>query len=202
MATCITMKRVMRSGSRPFSLDRIISSMSLWSFSMTTKVHSGVSNMPSSTMTPGWDRLWTHTHEHTVLTRKYNQSISKTNSTINNTLVRRTCSMATSFLLCRSCLAGKRDLSMTLMATGRPVCLWVPTNKPHPSVHAQILMNQQCSLFSTRNEHLTSVHHSKLSWPQHFIRENLIQRTNILRNTHDRVSPHRTRVFPATAVWE
>lgn len=31
-----------------------------------------------------------------------------------------TCRMATSFLSCVSCLAGKRVLSMTLMATGRP----------------------------------------------------------------------------------
>lgn len=48
----------MRSGSRPSSLDKIISSMSPCSFSMTTKMCSGVSNMPSTRITPGWDRLW------------------------------------------------------------------------------------------------------------------------------------------------
>ncbi|TNN45686.1 hypothetical protein EYF80_044115 [Liparis tanakae] len=38
---------VRRSGSRPFSLERIISSMSPCSFSITTNTFSGVSNMHS-----------------------------------------------------------------------------------------------------------------------------------------------------------
>lgn len=57
--TCVTIKRVLRSGSRPISLDKIISSMSPCSFSMTTKTYCAVSNIPSSRTTPRWDRLWT-----------------------------------------------------------------------------------------------------------------------------------------------
>lgn len=51
--TCETRNLVMRSGSRLFSLDRIISSMSPCSFSMTTNTRSGVSNMHSKLTIPG-----------------------------------------------------------------------------------------------------------------------------------------------------
>lgn len=55
--TCVTRNLVMRSGSLPFSLDSIISNMSPWSFSMTTKTRSGVSNMHSRLTMPGWWRF-------------------------------------------------------------------------------------------------------------------------------------------------
>lgn len=48
----------MRSGSLPSSLDRIMSSMSPCSFSMATKMCSGVSNTPSTKITAGWERPW------------------------------------------------------------------------------------------------------------------------------------------------
>lgn len=56
--TCVTRNFVIRSGSLLFSLDRIISNMSPWSFSMTTKTLSGVSNMHSRFTMPGWCRFW------------------------------------------------------------------------------------------------------------------------------------------------
>lgn len=49
---------VRRSGSRPFSLERIISNMSPCSFSITTNTFSGVSNMHSRFTIPGCRRLW------------------------------------------------------------------------------------------------------------------------------------------------
>ena len=49
---------VRRSGSRPFSLERIISSMSPCSFSITTNTFSGVSNIHSRLTIPGCRRLW------------------------------------------------------------------------------------------------------------------------------------------------
>lgn len=55
--TCVTRNLVIRSGSLLFSLDRIISSMSPCSFSMTTKTRSGVSNMHSRLTMPGWCRF-------------------------------------------------------------------------------------------------------------------------------------------------
>ena len=51
--TWVTRNFVMRSDSLPFSLERIISNMSPFSFSMTTKIRSGVSNMRSKLTTPG-----------------------------------------------------------------------------------------------------------------------------------------------------
>lgn len=47
----------MRSDNLPFSLERIISNMSPLSFSMTTKIRSGVSNMRSKLTTPGCERF-------------------------------------------------------------------------------------------------------------------------------------------------
>lgn len=46
------------SGSLPFSLERIISSMSPWSFSITTNTFSGVSNIHSRFTMPRWRKLW------------------------------------------------------------------------------------------------------------------------------------------------
>lgn len=51
--TCVTRNLVIRSGSLLFSLDRIISSMSPCSFSMTTNTRSGVSNIHSRFTIPG-----------------------------------------------------------------------------------------------------------------------------------------------------
>ncbi len=56
--TCVMRNLVSLSGSRPFSLDRIISSMSPWSFSITTNTFSGVSNMHSRFTIPKCRRLW------------------------------------------------------------------------------------------------------------------------------------------------
>lgn len=56
--TWVMRNLVRRSGSRPFSLDRIISSMSPCSFSITTNTFSGVSNMHSRFTIPGCRRLW------------------------------------------------------------------------------------------------------------------------------------------------
>lgn len=55
--TCVMRNLVRRSGSRPFSLDRIISNMSPCSFSITTNTFSGVSNMHSRFTIPGCRRL-------------------------------------------------------------------------------------------------------------------------------------------------
>lgn len=54
LLTCMTRNLVRRSGSRLFSLDKIISNMSPWSFSMTTNTCSGVSNIHSRLTMPGW----------------------------------------------------------------------------------------------------------------------------------------------------
>ena len=51
---CVTKNRVILSDKRPRSLDKIISNMSPLSFSMTTKIRSGVSNIRSKLTTPGW----------------------------------------------------------------------------------------------------------------------------------------------------
>lgn len=56
--TCVMRNLVSLSGSRPFSLERIISSMSPCSFSITTKTFSGVSNMHSRFTIPRWRKLW------------------------------------------------------------------------------------------------------------------------------------------------
>lgn len=65
--TWVTRNLVSRSGSRLFSLDRIISSISPWSFSMTTNTRSGVSNMHSRFTMPGWCRFWrTQTEQKSV----------------------------------------------------------------------------------------------------------------------------------------
>lgn len=55
--TCVIRNLVRRSGSRPFSLERIISNMSPCSFSITTNTFSGVSNMHSRFTIPGCRRL-------------------------------------------------------------------------------------------------------------------------------------------------
>lgn len=52
------MNLVIRSGSRLFSLDRIISNISPCSFSITTKTRSGVSNIHSRFTIPGWCKFW------------------------------------------------------------------------------------------------------------------------------------------------
>lgn len=56
--TWVMRNLVRRSGSRPFSLERISSSMSPCSFSITTNTFSGVSNMHSRFTIPGCRRLW------------------------------------------------------------------------------------------------------------------------------------------------
>lgn len=56
--TCVMRNFVSLSGSLPFSLERIISSMSPWSFSITTNTFSGVSNIHSRFTMPRWRRLW------------------------------------------------------------------------------------------------------------------------------------------------
>lgn len=56
--TWVMRNLVRRSGSRPFSLERIISSMSPCSFSITTNTFSGVSNIHSRLTIPGCRRLW------------------------------------------------------------------------------------------------------------------------------------------------
>lgn len=94
--TCVIMNLVVRSLNRPLSLDNIISSISPCSFSMTTNIRPGVSNMRSKLTTPGWQRF---------------------------------CRMATSFLSWASCLVGKRSLSITLMATPRPLLRWTPVSR-------------------------------------------------------------------------
>lgn len=56
--TWVMRNLVSLSGSLPFSLERIISSMSPWSFSITTNTFSGVSNMHSKFTMPRWRKLW------------------------------------------------------------------------------------------------------------------------------------------------
>lgn len=56
--TCVMRNLVSLSGSLPFSLERIISSMSPWSFSITTNTFSGVSNMHSRFTMPKWRKPW------------------------------------------------------------------------------------------------------------------------------------------------
>lgn len=56
--TWVMRNLVSLSGSLPFSLERIISSMSPWSFSITTNTFSGVSNMHSRFTMPRWRKLW------------------------------------------------------------------------------------------------------------------------------------------------
>lgn len=65
--TCVTRNLVIRSGSLLFSLDRIISSMSPCSFSITTNTRSGVSNMHSKLTMPGWCRFWGRTQNTSSL---------------------------------------------------------------------------------------------------------------------------------------
>lgn len=57
LLTWVIKNFVILSGNLPFSLDKIISSMSPWSFSITTNTLSGVSNMHSKFTTPGWWRF-------------------------------------------------------------------------------------------------------------------------------------------------
>lgn len=56
--TCVMRNLVSLSGNLPFSLERIISSMSPCSFSITTNTFSGVSNIHSRFTMPRWRKLW------------------------------------------------------------------------------------------------------------------------------------------------
>lgn len=140
--TWVTRNLVSRSGSRLFSLDKIISSISPWSFSMTTNTRSGVSNMHSRFTMPGWCRFWRTKKCESFKILSYNKGNGKVaimNVHVHRTLqnlkqttvcfVFFTCKMATSFRSWLSCLVGKRILSMTLMATSRFVFLCFPLNE-------------------------------------------------------------------------
>lgn len=116
----------MRSGSRLFSLDRIISSMSPCSFSMTTNTRSGVSNMHSKLTIPGCCKFYGKKWK-----AGYNQSLHRTVcfSTVLSGCDGPTCKMATSFLSWLSCLVGNLILSITFIATSLPVFLCFPFNR-------------------------------------------------------------------------
>lgn len=159
--TCVTRNLVIRSGSLLFSLDRIISSMSPCSFSITTNTRSGVSNMHSKLTMPGWCRFWGRTQNTLSLhwfknsereqfghRKKHVLRLKGLQSRTDGFTLRRfhwcllviTCNMATSFLSWLSCLVGNLILSITLMATSLPLflCLpkrlrdkWITLNNPH-----------------------------------------------------------------------
>lgn len=141
LQTCVTRNLVMRSGSLLFSLDKIISNMSPWSFSMTTKTLSGVSNIHSRFTMPGWCKFYENKNESHIKHIKedhsspalwiksltffywYRHTHSLSIITLK-TLI--TCKMATSFLSWLSCLVGNLILSITLIATSLPVFLCFP----------------------------------------------------------------------------
>ena len=107
------------SDKRPFSLDRIISSISPFNFSITTKILSGVSNILSRLTTPAEIQFMSDTMASYLYHPRpiYNSILPGCD---------RFCRMATSFLSCASCFVGNLDLSMTLMAAGLVVFRWTP----------------------------------------------------------------------------
>ena len=91
-----------------------------------------------------------------------------------------TCSMATSFLSWLSCLVGKRSLSMTLTATSRPVILCFPGGRKERGFYRTWCMLRKLVSFSSVSITHTSINHSKLPRPQHFISKDLVDCTNVL----------------------
>lgn len=123
LLTCMTRNLVRRSGSRLFSLDKIISNMSPWSFSMTTKTCSGVSNIHSRLTMPGW---WSfcQAEEHVRSLLELFPLVTAGEGRMCSTW-----RIATSFLSWLSCLVGNLILSMILIATSLPLFLCLPAQR-------------------------------------------------------------------------
>lgn len=105
------------------SLDKIISNMSPFNFSITTKIRSGLSNILSRFTTPV-----------NAMSRFPVISISFLPTLLYLLLAllplwEMFWRMETSFFNWSSCFRGNRSLSITLMATGRLVFLWTPATK-------------------------------------------------------------------------
>ena len=110
-----------------------------------------------------------------------------------------TCSIDTSFLSCSSCLVGNLSLSMTLIATSRPVFLCLPVKNVSnlywhiitkllylklltftlTSYYQFICSKSLSSVHCSKS--LTSVHCSKLTWAENIIRKYLVQLADILQ---------------------